>query len=131
MLAVRTANVQQSLMVAAFTCNATALYNKFVTTYQQDLQASDLALQMFFRRLNGQAGIANYHSFKTHLANASSIQSSHDPRTYCANAQATFDAALTKKNSLKTFIADQAIARDDAVSPCALLTVTTNNTLRR
>jgi hypothetical protein len=128
MFAVRTAIVQQSLMVAAFSCNAIKLYNKFVTTYQRDLQASDVALQMFFSRLNGQSGIANYHSFKTQLANTSSIQSGRDPRTYCANAQATFDAALAKKNSLKTFIAGQAIARDDAVSPCQL---STNNTLHR
>ncbi len=67
MLAVRAAAVQQRLMVAAFSCHAIERYNKFVTTYQKDLQASDRALQNFFRRLNGQTGVADYHSFKTRL----------------------------------------------------------------
>src|SRR5215471_16655874 len=53
MFAVRAAAVQQRLMVAAFSCQAIKLYNEFVTTFQKDLQASDHALQDFFRRLNG------------------------------------------------------------------------------
>lgn len=78
MRAVRAAAVQQRLMVAAFTCRAIAQYNKFVTAYQTDLQQSDRQLQDFFRRLYGQSGISNYHSFKTRLANTSSIQSIND-----------------------------------------------------
>jgi hypothetical protein len=79
--AMRTAAVQQRLMVAAFACNATKLYNGFVISYQRDLQASDLALQSFFRRVNGQTGMANYHAFKTRLANTSSIQRARDPQS--------------------------------------------------
>jgi len=115
MFAVRAAAMQQRLMVAAFSCHATQLYNRFITTYQSDLQASDLALQNFFRRLYGQTGIADYHSFKTRLANMSSIQSIHDTQSYCANAQATFNAALTNtKKSLPVFLARQTTTADNA-----------------
>jgi hypothetical protein len=131
MLAVRTAAVQQRLMVAAFSCHAIERYNNFVITYQKDLQASDRALQNFFRRLNGQTGVADYHSFKTRLANTSSLQSIRDT-SYCADAQATFDAALTDtKRSLPVFLAGQTTAVDNAFSPCQVVTASTNNTPRR
>jgi hypothetical protein len=131
MLAVRTAAVQQRLMVAALSCHAIERYNNFVITYQKDLQASDRALQNFFRRLNGQTGVADYHSFKTRLANTSSLQSIRDT-SYCADAQATFDAALTDtKRSLPVFLAGQTTAVDNAFSPCQVVTASTNNTPRR
>ena len=131
MLAVRTAAVQQRLMVAALSCHAIERYNNFVISYQKDLQASDRALQNFFRRLNGQTGVADYHSFKTRLANTSSLQSIRDT-SYCADAQATFDAALTDtKRSLPVFLAGQTTAVDNAFSPCQVVTASTNNTPRR
>ena len=126
MFAVRAAAVQQRLMVAAFSCHAIDHYNRFVTTYQKDLQASDRALQNFFLRLNDKTGIADYHSFKTRLANTSSIQSFRDTN-YCADAQTTFDAAFTNtKRSLPVFLAGQKTAVDDAFSPCEVLTASAN-----
>jgi hypothetical protein len=127
MFAVRAAAVQQRLMVAAFTCHAADRYNNFVTSHQKDLQASDLALQNFFLRLNAKTGIADYHSFKTRLANTSSIQSYRDTN-YCAEAQTTFDAASDKRRSLSVFMAAQTTAVDDAFSPCQVLTASTNKT---
>jgi len=129
MFAVRVAAVQQRLMVAAFSCHATDSYNKFVISYQKDLQASDRALQNFFLRLNDKTGIADYHSFKTRLANNSSIQSFRDAN-YCANAQTTFDAAFTNaRRSLPVFLAGQTTAVDDAFSPCQqVLTASANKT---
>jgi hypothetical protein len=129
MFAVRAAAVQQRLMVAAFTCHAADGYNKFVTSYQKDLQASDRALQNFFLRLNAKTGIADYHSFKTRLANTSSIQSFRDAN-YCADAQTTFEAALNEKRSLSLFISGQTTAVDDSFSPCQVLTASTNKTPR-
>ena len=130
MFAVRAAAVQQRLMVAAFSCHAIDRYNKFVTTYQKDLQASDRALQNFFLRLNDKTGIADYHSFKTRLANTSSIQSFRDA-SFCADAQTTFDAALNnKKKALSVFITGQTTAVVDAFSPCQVLTASTNKTPR-
>jgi hypothetical protein len=129
MFAVRAAAVQQRLMVAAFTCHAADRYNNFVTSYQKDLQASDRALQNFFLRLNAKTGIADYHSFKTRLANTSSIQSFRDTN-YCVDAQTTFEAALSKKRSLSVFMAGQTTAVDDTFSPCQVLTASTNKTPR-
>ena len=118
MYALRAAAVQQRLMVAAFSCQAVDRYNKFVITYRKDLQDSDLALQRFFRRLNGQTGTADYHSFKTRLANASSMQSIRD-QGYCANAEATFADALEARNkSLRIFLADKPAEAESGYAAC-------------
>jgi len=119
MSAVRAAAVQQQLMVAALSCHAVDQYNKFVLTYRKDLQASDLALQTFFRRLHGQGGTADYHAFKTRLANTSSMDSIHDIGGFCASAQAAFDVALNeRKASLATFVAGQTTGVDRGFTPC-------------
>jgi len=119
--ALRAAAVQQRLMVAAFSCQAVDRYNRFVLAYRKDLQASDLALQKFFRRLNGQTGTADYHSFKTRLANASSMDSIRDT-AYCANAEATFADALAARNkSLRIFLADKPAADERAYASCPVV----------
>ncbi|HXJ01633.1 MAG TPA: hypothetical protein VNH44_10440 [Micropepsaceae bacterium] len=123
MSAVKTAAMQQRLMVAALSCDAAQLYNRFVTSYQKELQASDRALQNFFRRLNGRTGTEDYHAFKTRLANASSMQSIGDITAYCSSAKETFAAALdTAKTSLTNFISLQRTAADDAFAPCQFRT---------
>jgi hypothetical protein len=109
-------------MVAALTCHAASLYNNFVLSYQGELQASDHQLQSFFRRLYGQSGEANYHSFKTRLANTSSMQSIKESR-YCANAEATFNVALSRsEKSLAAFVAGQPSQAEKAFSPCDVIT---------
>ena len=75
MTALQVAAVQQQLMVAALSCNAISLYNRFVVSYQRDLQTSDEALKAFFLRMNPNDGLADYHAFKTRLANRSSLRS--------------------------------------------------------
>jgi hypothetical protein len=125
MYAVRTAAIQQKLMVAALSCHSIEVYNKFVTSYRTDLQASDRHLQDFFRRLYGPSGTANYHSFKTRLANSSSLESLNDPG-YCVNAQATFDAALENRSkSLTVFISDRPTEAERAFSQCEVITAST------
>jgi hypothetical protein len=117
--AVKTAAVQQRLMVAALSCDAIVLYNKFVTSYQKELQASDRTLESFFRRLNGRTGTEDYHAFKTRLANASSMQSIGNITTYCASAKEVFAAALdSTKPSLANFVSLQTTSVDDAFAPC-------------
>lgn len=119
MAAVRTAAIQQRLMVAALSCDAAKLYNTFVSAYQRDLQASDRELQNFFRRLHGKSGTEEYHSFKTRLANASSMASIGDITGYCAGAKQLFDEALNAdKPTLATFIANRETAADTAFEPC-------------
>jgi hypothetical protein len=123
MTAVKAAAVQQKLMVAALSCDAVVLYNQFVVAYKKDLQSSDRALQNFFRRLNGRTGTADYHAFKTRLANNSSMQSIGDMPSYCAGAKAAFDAALTEaKISLTAFVSGQTTSVDDAFEQCAYRT---------
>jgi hypothetical protein len=123
MTAIKAAAVQQKLMVAALSCNAIQLYNKFVTSYQKELQNSDRALQNFFRRLNGKTGTEDYHAFKTRLANTSSLQSIGDINAYCASTKEAFDTALnTAKITLAGFVSDQKTSADDSFSPCQIRT---------
>ncbi len=123
MTAVKTAAIQQRLMVAALSCDAAQLYNSFVSTYQKDLQASDRALQTFFRRLNGKTGTEDYHAFKTRLANASSMQSIGDITGYCASAKQLFDDALNSaRSTLTAFVANKETSVDSTFEPCQVLT---------
>src|SRR4051794_21339419 len=71
-MALKVAALQQQLMVAALSCHAIPLYNRFVISYRRDLQRSDNALKGFFIR---HGSVADYHAFKTRLANNSSLSS--------------------------------------------------------
>ena len=122
MAAVKAAAIQQRLMVAALTCNATPRYNKFVVSYQKDLQASDHQLENFFRRLHGKNGTEQYHAFKTRLANESSMASIHDFAGYCGSAQQMFDEAQAKP-SLAAFMADRATPADGNFDLCPAVEV--------
>jgi phosphate-selective porin len=86
MNALRTAATQQRLMVAALSCGESQSYNAFVRAYQKELQASDKALQNYFRRVNAKTGTADYHAYKTRLANASSMAVINDMTGYCSSA---------------------------------------------
>jgi len=120
MYAIRAAAIQQNLMVAALSCHAVPEYNQFVIRYRPELQASDHQLEMLFRRLYGASGTAKYHAFKTHLANASSLESINKGLTYCADAQASFDLALDRgRKSLTAFLAAQPSRAEEDFSPCA------------
>lgn len=111
--ALKTADLQQELMVAALTCNDIALYNRFVISYRTQLQRSDQTLQSYFRRAGS---IADYHAYKTRLANQSSLDSLHDP-LYCEKAKTAFDDAL---DSGKSDLADVVATRDmpDGLASC-------------
>ena len=114
-VALKTAGLQQQLMVAALTCNDIALYNRFVISYRAQLQQSDQTLQTYFRH---EGGIADYHAYKTHLANQSSLDSLHDP-DYCAKANVSFQEALDSgKSRLAEIVADRAIPEYEGVATC-------------
>ena len=78
--ALQVASVQQQLMVAALSCEVddVTLYNSFVSVYQQELVTSDEALQAYFLRRAPGTGTDDYNSFKTRLANNSSLSSGGD-----------------------------------------------------
>src|SRR5579862_8593306 len=79
MAALKTAALQQELMVAAFSCHDVALYNRFVRSHQPELIDSDARLKAYFiQRDGGKRGEAAYHTYKTELANSSSLNSLRD-----------------------------------------------------
>jgi hypothetical protein len=90
MHALQAASLQQRLMVAGFTCHDAGAYNRFVLAHRGELQKSDASLLAFFKRGNG--GEAAYHTYKTHLANASALQSSRDDG-FCGDVGQLFDTA--------------------------------------
>ena len=107
MAALRTAAVQQELMVAGLTCQASDAYNHFVLAYRPELQKSDADLKAYFLRREGARGEAAYDTFKTKLANLSSFSDVTNSAAYCANTHAAFALAMTSHQSLASFVADQ------------------------
>ena len=91
--ALKTADLQQFLMVAALTCNKIAAYNGFVTSHQGELQQSDKGLLKYFMVRSARTGDDDYNAYKTSLANAASLKSLHDP-AFCSAAEAAYAAAL-------------------------------------
>jgi len=90
--ALKTADMQQFLMVAALTCNRIAAYNGFVTSHQSELQKSDKRLLGYFMGRSTRTGDDDYNAYKTSLANAASLKSLHDP-AFCGAAETAYAAA--------------------------------------
>lgn len=120
--AIQAAMIQQELMVAALTCNEVEHFNSFQTNYGPELRASDARLERMFRRLyGGRRGEAEYHAFKTRLANHSSMRSIRDNAGYCRDARAVFDAALVSaKPTLESFVAGVQVVEDPPVGSCKM-----------
>jgi hypothetical protein len=110
--ALKTAVMQQELMVAAFQCHEAAAYNRFVMAYRGELQSSDASLKAFFVRRGGEHGEAGYDTFKTKAANLSALEQARDSRAFCADAHALFAAALNNQGSLMSFVDARAGATD-------------------
>jgi hypothetical protein len=120
-LALKTAALQQQLMVAALYCNDVAPYNHFVTSHQSELQASDATLLHYFT--HGHGGARAYHAYKTGLANDFSLAGLHGMPAYCAAANAAFDAASSSSGqSLAVFISTQTVPGTGNVRVCATTT---------
>lgn len=93
MAALKTAAMQQELMVAAFSCHDIDLYNHFVRSHQPELIQSDARLKAYFVQRDGGRGEASYHTYKTELANSSSLRSIQSTDEFCDRADADFGAA--------------------------------------
>ena len=102
--ALKTAVMQQELMVAALQCHESNAYNRFVTSYRPELQDSDATLKSFFVRRGGEHGEAGYDTFKTRAANLSALEQARDTRNFCADAHALFAAAMENRGSLASFV---------------------------
>jgi hypothetical protein len=102
--AMKTAAVQQELMVAGFTCGAGPQYNRFVTAHQVELQKSDADLMAYFKKRD-HGKEAGYDSYKTKAANLSANRSASDGALYCQAIAQKFDIA--EHSTLKDFIAGE------------------------
>lgn len=119
--AIQAAAIQQQLMVAALTCNQIEHFNAFQTSYGKELRRSDASLEHMFHRLYAGRGEAEYHAFKTRLANDSSIRSIHDNPGYCHDAGMAFDAALiSDKPTLASFVAGIEVNEQGPIDSCGL-----------
>jgi hypothetical protein len=110
--ALRTAVIQQELMVAALQCHEAAAYNRFVMTYRGELQTSDATLKAFFVRRGGEHGEAGYDTFKTKAANLSALEQARNSGAFCADAHALFASAFANPGSLMGFIEAHAASTD-------------------
>ena len=120
--ALQAASIQQELMVAALTCHDTADFNSFQTSFNRELRASDATLLRMFHRLYGfRNGEAEYHAFKTRLANDSSMRSIQNNPDYCQRASLTFSAALAPpKPTLAQFVSGVAVSDSSPVDSCQI-----------
>ncbi|HEY2445916.1 MAG TPA: hypothetical protein VGI20_09290 [Rhizomicrobium sp.] len=120
--AIQAAAIQQELMVAALTCNEVSRFNAFQTNFGPELRTSDAALERMFKRLYGGArGEAQYHAFKTRLANHSSMRSIKSNVDYCSEASQVFGAALaSEKPTLVAFVAGVPVFEETPVSSCQM-----------
>jgi len=110
--ALRTAVIQQELMVAALQCHETAAYNRFVMTYRSELLSSDATLKAFFVRRGGEHGEAGYDSFKTKAANLSALEQARHASDFCADAHALYASAFANRGSLMNFVEAHAPSTD-------------------
>jgi hypothetical protein len=113
--------IQQELMVAALTCNQIANFNAFQTNFSAELRSSDHALMKMFMRLYGGRGSAEYHGFKTRLANNSEIRSIHANSDFCTAAGNVFSAALAPiKPALRDVVSAVQVIDPSPVDSCKM-----------
>lgn len=119
-VAIQTAAIQQELMVAALTCNEIARFNEFQRGFGPELRISDATLARMFKRLYGaRRGEAEYHAFKTRLANDNSMRSIHDNPGYCQEAGNILSSALApNKPRLAEFAASIQVVERGPVDSC-------------
>jgi hypothetical protein len=116
-VALRTAAVQQQLMVAALSCHDVYEYNRFVLDHQSELINSDDALKAYFQKADKLHGTATYNKYKTELANAASLRSSQEPDSFCDAAAREFDSVL-RPASLATIVASADLIADAPGASC-------------
>ena len=115
--ALRTAALQQQLMVAALTCHDVAAYNGFVISHQGELLMSDKALMDFFLRHDARTGTDDYNAYKTWLANAASLRSLRDPQ-FCRSARVAFNVALDLNKPLAELVSERPSPIETAYARC-------------
>lgn len=90
--------LQSRLMVAAFSCNARADYNKFVLRYRPHLVFHGRGLQRYFRNQHGRSHTKALNRFVTSLANGASQVSIVDRGQFCEESRVAFSELMTARN---------------------------------
>jgi hypothetical protein len=118
-LALKTAALQQELMVAALSCDDAGAYNRFVISHQRELQDSDATLLNYFQRASQRTGTENYSTYKTALANDFSLASLRGGRAFCYAAETAFGDAFNARNpSLAAFVSTEPVAESADYPSC-------------
>jgi hypothetical protein len=117
-MAIQATAVQQQLMVAALTCSEVANFNAFQTGYNKEIRVADAALMKLFKRFYGKGGEAEYHAFKTRVANDSEMRSIHDNQGYCTSARAAFAAMSANHPVFANFVSSVPVTENSPVNAC-------------
>lgn len=117
-VAIQATAVQQQLMVAALTCSEVANFNAFQTGYNKELRVADGALLKMFKRFYGKRGEAEYHAFKTRVANNAEMRSIHDNQGYCATAHTIFTSMSSDHPVFDNFVAAIPVSESSPVNAC-------------
>jgi hypothetical protein len=118
-MALKTAAMQQELMVAALSCDDIGAYNRFVISHQRELQESDATLLNYFQRASARGGADNYNAYKTALANDFSLASLRGRQAFCYAADTAFgDAFNARDPSLASFVSAQPVSQPGDYQAC-------------
>jgi hypothetical protein len=115
--ALKTAALQQRLMVAALSCSANADYNRFVLAHRAELQRSDADLKAYFIAQGGEHGEAAYDTYKTKVANLAAHAPAMDARAFCAATAKEFDALSAGPDGLIHALAAERLPADACKAP--------------
>ena len=99
-------------------CHSLLRYRRPLQRFRSDLQKSDAALEAYFLRRDAANGLADYHAFKTRLANVYSARSADNLKSFCRNATASIAIALKDKKNLAELVSSQPISIDDSYTSC-------------
>ena len=75
-------------------------------------------MEAYFLRRDAANGLADYHAFKTRLANVYSARSADNLKSFCRNATASIAIALKDKKNLAELVSSQPISIDDSYTSC-------------
>lgn len=115
--ALKTAALQQRLMVAALTCKSTTAYNRFVLAHRAELQRSDADLKAYFVAQGGERGEAAYDTYKTKVANLAAHGPAIDARAFCASTAEEFDALSASSEGLMHALAAERMPANVCKAP--------------
>jgi hypothetical protein len=116
--ALKTAALQQRLMVAALTCKSNTDINSLVVAPRAELKRADADLKAYFIAERGsESGEAAYDSYKTKVANLAARRPAIDARAFCAATADEFDALSGSPDGLMQALAAEPLPANVCKAP--------------